>query len=157
MRRCCVVASLPETWSSVVAKKILCAVDGTDQAAHAVAFAAELARATGAELTLLAVNELMSGYGRKGDVATHVWDEAELKGILDNGAAAAKKAGAAAPKTVGATSRDAARAIVMFAEDEGMDHIVVGTGGKGGVKRLILGSVSRDVVFRAHCPVTVVR
>ena len=148
---------MQETWSSVMAKKILCAVDGTVHSTHAIAFAAELAKATGAELTLLAVNELMTGYGHKGDVATHGWDDAELKGILDIGVAAAKKAGVAAAKTAGATSRDAARAIVMFAEDEGIDHIVVGTGGKGGVKRLMLGSVSRDVAFRAHCPVTVVR
>jgi nucleotide-binding universal stress UspA family protein len=152
-----VVASFEEVWSSVMARKILCAVDGSEHAAHAIAFAAELAVATGAELTLLAVNELMSGYNHKGGVATHVWDESELKGILNNSAEAAQKAGVAAPKTAGATSRDAARAIVMFAEDEGMDHIVIGTGDKGGVKRLVLGSVSRDVVFRAHCPVTVVR
>ena len=82
----------------------------TEHSAHAIAFAAELAKATGAELTLLAVNELMTGYGHKGDVATHVWDDAELKGILDIGVAAAKKAGVAAAKTAGATSRDAARA-----------------------------------------------
>jgi nucleotide-binding universal stress UspA family protein len=46
---------------------------------------------------------------------------------------------------------------VAFAEDNGIDHIVVGTGGKSGVTRLMLGSVSHDVLARAHCPVTVAR
>ena len=37
-------------------KKILCAVDDTEHSKIAVAVAGELAKATGAELTLLAVN-----------------------------------------------------------------------------------------------------
>jgi nucleotide-binding universal stress UspA family protein len=60
-------------------------------------------------------------------------------------------------KTSGLKSRDVARAITMYAEEIGADLIVVGTGGKGSISRLVLGSVSRDVVFRAHCPVTVAR
>ena len=117
-----------------------------------------MAAAMGAELTLLAVNELMGGYGGKGGgISTYLWEDADVKRVLDSAAAAAKKAGVSAPKAASAKSRDAARAIVVFAEDNGIDHIVVGTGGKGGVSRLMMGSVSRDVVFRAHCPVTVAR
>lgn len=138
-------------------RKILCAVDDTEHSESAIAMAAELATATGAELTLLAVNELMGGYSGKGGITAPVWQDADLKRILDNAAAAAKKAGAANPKIASVKSRDAARAIVVFAEDKGIDHIVVGTGGKGGLKRLLLGSVSSDVVARAHCPVTVAR
>ena len=61
------------------------------------------------------------------------------------------------PKTASVQSRDAARAIVIYAEENDIDHIVVGTGGKGRVARLMLGSVSSDVIARAHCPVTVAR
>jgi nucleotide-binding universal stress UspA family protein len=50
-----------------------------------------------------------------------------------------------------------ARAIVKYAEENDIDHNVVGTGGKGAVARLMLGSVSSDVIARAHCPVTVAR
>ena len=57
------------------------------------------------------------------------------------------------PKTVSGQSRDAARAIVVYAEDNDIDHIVVGTGGKGAATRLMLGSVSSDVIARATCPV----
>lgn len=137
-------------------KKILCAVDDTDHSKSAVALAALMAKAMGAELTLLAVNELM-GVGAKGGAVSCLWDTAELNRVLDNAVADAKKAGASDTKTASVKSRDVARAIVVYAEDNGVDHIVVGTGGKGSVSRLMLGSVSRDVMFRAHCPVTVAR
>jgi nucleotide-binding universal stress UspA family protein len=140
-----------------MAKKILCAVDDTEHSKDAVAFAAQMANAMGAELTLLAVNQLTGAYSRGGVGSSYQWDDAELKRVLDNAAAAAKEARAANSKVESVRSRDVARAIVVFAEDNGIDHIVVGTAGKGGVSRLMLGSVSREVVARGHCPVTVVR
>ena len=54
-------------------------------------------------------------------------------------------------------SREAAAAIVQYAEENGFDHIVLGTGDKRGVSRLVLGSVAADVAGRAHCSVTVAR
>ena len=48
-------------------KKILCAVDDTEHAKSAVAVAGELAKATGAELTLLAVNVPMGGSRQSGN------------------------------------------------------------------------------------------
>ena len=68
----------------------------------------------------------------------------------------AKATGISEPKTIGLKSRDAARANDVRRGDW-RDHIVVGTGGKGSISRLMLGSVSRDVVFGAHSPVTVAR
>lgn len=76
-------------------KKILCAVDDTEHSKSAIALAAELAKATGAELTLLAVNELMGGYGGKGGIATYLWEDADVKRVLENATAVAKKAGGA--------------------------------------------------------------
>ena len=135
--------------------KVLCAVDDSEHSKIAVAVAGELAKATGAELTLLAVNALM-GIPARGGIA-YVWEDSDLKRILDSASAIARKAGVSDPKTASAKSRDAARAIVVYAEDNDIDHIVVGTGGKGGVTRLMLGSVSQDVIGRAHCRVTVAR
>jgi nucleotide-binding universal stress UspA family protein len=137
-------------------KKILCAVDDTDHSKSAVVVAAEMAKAFGAELTLVAVNELMGGVGRTG-AASYLWDDTELKHILDSAVDQAKAAGISELNTIGLKSRDVARAIAIYAEEIGADHIVVGTGGKGSISRLMLGSVSRDIVFRAHCPVTVAR
>jgi len=137
-------------------KKILCSVDDTDHSRAAVELAAEMAQALGAELTLVAVNELMGAVGRTG-AASYLWEDAELKRILERSMEQAKAAGMTELKTSGLKSRDVARAITMYAEEIAADHIVVGTGGKGSISRLMLGSVSRDVVFRAHCPVTVAR
>ena len=47
-------------------KKVLCAVDDSEHSKIAVAVAGELAKATGAELTILAVNALM-GIPERGD------------------------------------------------------------------------------------------
>ena len=132
-------------------KKILCAVDDSEHSKIAVAVAGEIAKATGAELTLLAVN------APTGKPASYAWEDSDLKRLLDSAAAIAKKAGVSDPKTASGRHRDVARAIVVYAEDNDIDHIVVGTGGKGGVTRLVLGSVSQDVINRAHCPVTVAR
>ncbi|MFC7079584.1 universal stress protein [Halorussus caseinilyticus] len=49
------------------------------------------------------------------------------------------------------------RTIVGYADDEGFDHIVMGSHGRSGVSRILLGSVAETVVRRATIPVTVVR
>ncbi len=50
-----------------------------------------------------------------------------------------------------------AEAIVLYAEDHGIDHIVVGHRGRGLFQRWLLGSVARQVIAYAPCAVTVVR
>ncbi|WP_053947168.1 universal stress protein [Halolamina sediminis] len=58
--------------------------------------------------------------------------------------------------TVRVTDRPA-RAIVDYADEEDVDHIVLGSHGRTGVTRVLLGSVAETVVRRSPCPVTVVR
>jgi nucleotide-binding universal stress UspA family protein len=52
---------------------------------------------------------------------------------------------------------DAGEAIVAAADSENADMIVVGSHGRSGVSRFLIGSVSDYVVRHAHCPVMVVR
>jgi nucleotide-binding universal stress UspA family protein len=47
--------------------------------------------------------------------------------------------------------------IVDFAERENIDLIVIGTRGRAGFKKMLLGSVASDVVTYAYCPVLVVK
>jgi nucleotide-binding universal stress UspA family protein len=48
-------------------------------------------------------------------------------------------------------------AIVDYAERENVDLIVIGSRGRTGFKKMLLGSVASDVVTYAHCPVLVVK
>ena len=136
-------------------QKVLCAVDDSEHSRIAVGFAGRLAKASGAELTLLAVNTMMGSPAI--GTAIYVWEDADVERILNDAAALARTTGISDPRKVSVKSRDAGRAIALYAEDNGIDHIVVGTGGKGSLSRMRLGSVSRDVVARAHCSVTVAR
>ncbi|MEF8780446.1 MAG: universal stress protein [Haloferacaceae archaeon] len=50
-----------------------------------------------------------------------------------------------------------AERIVAVAEEVGADHVVVGSHGRSGVSRLLLGSVAERVVRTSPVPVTVIR
>ena len=47
--------------------------------------------------------------------------------------------------------------IIEYAERESIDLIIMGTKGRTGLKKLLLGSVASGVVTYAHCPVLVIR
>ena len=51
----------------------------------------------------------------------------------------------------------AAPAILEYAEREDVDLIVLGTHGRRGLRRFLLGSVAEEVVRSAHCPVLTYR
>ncbi|HEY7081045.1 MAG TPA: universal stress protein [Nitrososphaeraceae archaeon] len=48
-------------------------------------------------------------------------------------------------------------AIVNYAEKEKVDLIVVGTRGRSGLKKMLIGSVASDILHYAHCPVMIVK
>jgi len=60
-------------------------------------------------------------------------------------------------KTEIISSKDISGGIVDFAEENNIDLIVIGTRGRSGFKKLLLGSVASHVVTYAHCPVLVVK
>src|SRR6188472_1739244 len=53
------------------------------------------------------------------------------------------------------SSTNIAEAIVDYAEEKNFKLIVIGTRGRSGFKKLLLGSVASSVVTYAHCPVLV--
>lgn len=61
------------------------------------------------------------------------------------------------PKVHVLASDDTAEAIVTYAPEVGADLIAVGTHGRSGLSRALLGSVAEQVVRRADRPVVVVR
>jgi len=52
---------------------------------------------------------------------------------------------------------DPAEELIHFAREQNCDAIVIGSSGKGVVKRTLLGSVSTKVALHAHCSVYIVR
>ncbi len=55
------------------------------------------------------------------------------------------------------TATSVAAAIVGYSEQHDIDLIVIGTRGRSGFKKLLLGSVASGVATYAHCPVMVVK
>jgi len=54
-------------------------------------------------------------------------------------------------------AKSAATTIMEYAESENIDLIIIGSKGKTSFKKLLLGSVSSDIIKNAHCAVLVIR
>jgi nucleotide-binding universal stress UspA family protein len=50
-----------------------------------------------------------------------------------------------------------ARVILEYADDQGIDQIVMGSHGRSGIDRTLLGSVAETVTRRTRIPVTIIR
>ncbi len=135
-------------------KRILVATDGAEHSRIAVSYATDLAKRAGAELIVALVNVALGGI-RGPLLYSH--EDAEAQSIVHLGAEEARRAGVAVVKEVVIASREADSGIVQYADEKKVDHIVVGTGDKGGVSRLMLGSVAADIARRADCTVTIAR
>ena len=139
-------------------ERVLCATDGSPPSDKAVAYAVSLAEEMRRPVTFLLVVDGAL------ETAPDVWDEARLKAEdlpPDKDLLSALKTALQHKllnvKLVRAYGSDPAEAIVGYAERNGYRHIIVGSEGRTGAKRMLMGSVAEDVVTRAHCPVTVVR
>ncbi|MBX5483279.1 MAG: universal stress protein [Myxococcaceae bacterium] len=140
-------------------KTYVCAFDGSDHAMKAALAAAELAKQTDAELTLVYVVE---PYSPAIEVPGYAWidwleplKQAGVRLLNDAADELAKRTGKK-PNTeirVGAPGTE----VVHAAEERKADLIVVGSRGLGTVKRVLLGSVADRVVHLSHVPVLVVR
>ncbi len=141
----------------MVPKKILVPTDFGDSSEAALAYAGDLAKALGAEIVVLHSYEIPTvGFPDGTLVAT-----AELAGRVLEGAkagldAAVRKSEAGVPVQTLVKQGDAWRTIVDCAEEVGAGLIVMGTHGRRGLPRALLGSVAEKVVRTASCPVLTV-
>jgi nucleotide-binding universal stress UspA family protein len=76
--------------------------------------------------------------------------------ILDDYKSQAKDSGIKDVKTV-RREGNAAAEILLIADEEKVDTIVIGSKGINTVKEFLVGSVSHKIVHHAKCPVTAVR
>jgi nucleotide-binding universal stress UspA family protein len=134
-------------------EKVLLATDGSPASEPASEQAIDLAIQVEARLLIVSV---VGGSARPSEAPT---DGADSRDALTSKAQAivarARAAGVNASFLV--WEGDPGDAIVAAADAETADIIVVGSHGRSGVSRFLIGSVSDYVVRHAHCPVMVVR
>lgn len=139
-------------------KVILVPTDFGASSERALSYAAMLAKAVGAEIVVLHAYDLpVIGFPDGAIVATP-----ELATRITEGAQIGMKKALEAHAASGVPMRSLIkqgmtwRTIVDVSKDLGIDMIVMGTHGRHGLPRALLGSVAEKVVRMAHVPVVTV-
>jgi nucleotide-binding universal stress UspA family protein len=142
---------------------ILVAIDGSRTADEAAGVAAEISAATGADLHVVHALDLEAYMPYLGPEAwaisreemeraardARTWVEGQAQRLRDRDGV--KKI--VSHPAIGFPDRE----VVRLAEQIGAGLVIVGSRGLGGVRRMLLGSVSDPLVRHAHCSVMVVR
>jgi nucleotide-binding universal stress UspA family protein len=155
---------------SIFPTKVLLATDGSKEAELAARTAADLAQKTGSELHVVhAFGIAPIGppvYPEATDLqgVEHEAEAGELQRVSERRAREVLEAEVGKVRSAGGTVAQThliegrvAPEIVALAEEIGARLIVMGSRGRGGIRRALMGSVSDSVVRHAHCPVMVVR
>lgn len=145
-------------------KKILVATDGSTLSKKAVTSAIGLAAACGAELVALKVVPRYPQAYFEGSIPLSVQDVGRVEKQWTDTAQAAvdavvksAKAKNVAAKGITAKSDVVSDAIITAAKKQGADLIVMASHGRKGIKRLLLGSETQQVLTHSHVPVLVLR
>lgn len=144
-----------------IARHILVPTDFSDAAAHALEAASILARQNDARVTLahvLAVDPIHLDVDQLDQQRASVRElEAHAHRELDARRTALMNEGVADVKTVLVRGKSAALSLCELAQSQDVDLIVMATHGRTGLPRLLVGSVTENVVRHATCPVFVLR
>ncbi|HET8555310.1 MAG TPA: universal stress protein [Rhodanobacteraceae bacterium] len=136
-------------------KQTLVGYDSSDSAKHCFRFALDLMRATGGHVHVVSVVQVTEGGPEA--CAMMMSD----KGADRVGELQAELAALAPNDTdlfdVEVVYGSPGDVLLAQVEQHGIDHIVIGHTERGALLRWLLGSVSSDIIARAHVPVTVVR
>lgn len=147
------------TTDTALPKRIVVATDFTEQADLAVAHALSLAQRLDARVQLVHTYVVPMpgppdlGGAFIGDLAVRMAADAERS--MQDALARHRRPGVEVSGVV--KEGDARDQIIEVAKAFGADLIVIGSHGRRGFKRLVMGSVAEMVVRHAPCPVLVVR
>ena len=143
-------------------KKILFPTDFSDCSKQALRHAIKIAQEHGSELHLL--HAIVLHDDDPHDPAHHLPDPSRIRGILEELATERMTALVRdhdipdlVVKQIHVRDVSPAPAIVRYAQEESIDLIVMGTHGRRGVRKLLLGSVAAEVVRLAPCSIMTVR
>ncbi|MBI2737937.1 MAG: universal stress protein [Rhodospirillales bacterium] len=144
-------------------KQILIATDGSDVARKGVDHGLSLAKSVGAKVTIVMVTERWPVYAGP-DWIPGPTEMAEYEArqkeaattVLADVKAAADRLGVAA-ETIHVPEAQPAEAIIATANERHCDLIVMASHGRRGLRRLLLGSQTAEVLVSSPVPVLVVR
>ena|ERR1700754_2151113 len=136
-------------------KYTLVGYDGSDTARRAFAFAVDLARLAGGRVRVVNVLQVAEGGPdasvlMMADCSTERSAEllAELTSLVPD---------AQALIDIDIVHGSPGDALLTQVRQHGVDHVVIGHTERGTLARWLLGSVSTDILSKAHVPVTVIR
>jgi len=130
-------------------KKILAPTDCSELSARGVGYAMLLAQDLGAELVLMnVVAPDESNYVSTGEIQEH-------KRMLDD-FLAEKVGGANTSVRKIVEPGSPASTVIYWAKNESPDLIVMSSHGRSGLSRVLMGSVTEQILRRSPCPVVVV-
>lgn len=135
-------------------KKIVLATDGSRYSAAAAARAIMLAKSYGGELKVISVVDVPAEYYAEAPRAVEDLVK-KARGYVTDVKKQAEEAGVAAETFIAET--EAYEAIISLAKEQNADIIVMGSHGRTGLKRLLMGSVTEKVISHAPYPVLVVK
>jgi nucleotide-binding universal stress UspA family protein len=146
--------------------KIMVGIDGSEESVNAADSAIAIAKRHNAEL--IAINVLTSdigyAYSSPGIESPPVTireiillAEDEVKKWFDDIKEKADKSGIRFRSEIIMAKKSTVSSMLDYAEEQNINLIVVGTRGRSGIKKMLLGSVTSGLVTYAACPVLVVK
>lgn len=140
--------------TSVGWEKVLVATDGSKHSAIAVDHAINFAKSYGGSLHILSVVDMPDElYGEAPGLVEDL--VAKAQGYV--GAAAQQAMAAGVRTSTFVREAEAYQAIVGLATELKVNTVVLGSHGRTGLRRLLMGSVTERVIGHAPCPVLVVK
>ena len=140
---------------------IVVAIDGSGLSLKAAKHAVSMAKEQDAKVYAVAVVKFHQSDAFRGSTSTlqkFIQKEAEIaQKWLDSVGADADRNNVRFESKVIKTTSSIPEEIIKYAKGKRSDLIVMGTRGRTGLKKILLGSVAQAVVTHASCPVTVVR
>jgi nucleotide-binding universal stress UspA family protein len=146
--------------------KIMVGIDGSKESVNAADYAIAIAKRHNAEL--IAVNVLTSdiGYAYSSPGVESppltireviLLAEDEVKKWFDDIKKSVDEHGIQFRSEIIMAKRSAVSTMLDYAEEQNINLIVVGTRGRSGIKKMLLGSVASGLVTYAACPVLVAK
>ncbi|MGF6633224.1 universal stress protein [Paraburkholderia sp. MM6662-R1] len=144
-------------------QNILVAVDGSEASKRAVSEATRMAKLAHAKLTAVYAIDQSAAFTYAGACDPHLLTDAERqvgRSLLDDALAKMEVLDVAGDSEIIETqgiAEDIASCIARCVERRGADLVVMGTHGRRGMRRMVLGSVAERFVRHSPCPVLLVR